>query len=519
MGAFTPTDQQAEIMDVLPTGCNVKVIAGAGTGKTETMNQAARRMSGRGLFTAFNRDIVEDAGARFPRHVKCMTTHKLAYAAMVDQYGRRLRRSRSRQPSKILAKMLGITESITFATDGVVVRPWVLARLANAAVERFCTTARDELTTWDVPRQNGLSETQQAEVAQAALRYARTLWTDIQLTDQDGGGRFNVNPNHLLKLFAMRKPRLPLDFILLDEAQDTNPVVADLFKRQTHAQLIAVGDPAQAINEWRGAVDALTHWPAEITLTLTRSFRFGEAIAEEANKWLALLGTDLRLIGAGGPSRVGECADPDAVLCRTNGAAAHEVLTALADGRRVALTGKTAETIGALATACLQLQDGKPTTHPELALFHTWGQVQDYVDEEDGSGGDLAAFVDMIDKHGADVVLDAMANLSPATEADTVVSTIHKAKGLQWKRVRIGDFREPMDEGGNPLPVSKPDLRLAYVAVSRAQELLDRGPLAWVDKRLDDAKAHTTRQGRRALVPNALPLPARKQVPTLARQA
>jgi len=514
MGAFTPTDEQAEIMDVLPTGCNVKVISGAGTGKTETLVQASRRMRGRGLFTAFNRDIVNDAGSRFPQHVGCMTTHKLAHTAMSGLYGGRLRRSRSRQPSRVLAKMLGITRSVSFPMDGMNVQSWVIARLANAAVERFCTSARDEPSVWDVPHQAGLSEAQHAEVARVALRYARILWEDIQLTDDDGYGRFNVNPNHLLKLFALRKPRLPFDFILLDEAQDTNPVVADMFKRQTHAQLIAVGDPAQAINEWRGAVDALEHWPAKVTLTLSQSFRFGHVIAEEGNKWLELLGADLRITGAGGPSVVAECDDPDAVLCRTNGAAAREVLTALEGGRRVALTGKTGSTITALAEACQQLQAGKSTSHPELALFHTWAQVQDYVDEEDGSGGDLAAFVRMIDKHGAGVVLDAMNSLSPAEVADTVVSTMHKAKGLQWNKVRIGDFREPMDEAGNPLPISPQDLRLAYVAVTRAQHVLDRGALAWVDKRLDAAKPKATRPAGRTLARNALPLPPRK--PALA---
>jgi superfamily I DNA/RNA helicase len=518
MGTFTPTDEQARIMDVLPTGANVKVIAGAGAGKTRTLDEASRLMDGRGLFTAFNRDIVQDAASRFPAHVKCLTTHKLAHTAMSGLYGRRLRRSRSRQPSRVLAKMLGITETISFPMDGVEVRPWVIARLANAAVERFCTSAREEVSERDVPWQAGLNPSQRTEVARVVLRYARILWEDIQLADDQGSGRFNITVNHLLKLFALRRPHLPFDFILLDEAQDTNPVVADMFTRQSHAQLIAVGDPAQAINEWRGAVDALEHWPADITLTLSQSFRFGPDIATEANKWLELLGTDLRIIGAGGPSQVTACTDPDAVLCRTNGAAAQEVLDALAAGRRVALTGKTGETITRLAQACQELQAGKATSHPELTLFRTWDQVKDYVDEEDGSGGDLAAFVRMIDKHGANVVLSAMDSLSPPETADTVVSTMHKAKGLQWNRVRIGDFREPMDKSGKPLPIPPAELRLAYVAVTRARTVLDRGALAWVDTRLDAAKEQATRPARRTLTPNALPLPARR-TPVLARHA
>lgn len=510
---FTPTAEQAKVMDVLPTGRNVKLIAGAGAGKTETLNQAARRMKGNGLMTAFNRDIVTDAAARFPSHVECLTTHKLAAKAMFRSYRRRIFGSKARQPSRMLASMLGIKEPITFVLSGAVVTPATIARLANATVTRFCNSDREHITRRDVPRQNGLLGGEEEELAQIVLDYARTIWDDLCHSDDDGGGRFKIDPNHLLKLFTLRKPHLPYDFILLDEAQDTNPAVASMLLRQ-NAQLIAVGDPAQAINEWRGAIDALARWPAQVTLTLSQSFRFGPAVAEEANKWLTLLGADLRIIGAGGPSVVRECARPDAVLCRTNATAATEVLDALKIGRKVALPGETRNKIISLAETCAQLQAGCPTDNPELALFGSWDQVRDYVKEEDGSGGDLRAFVTMIDKHGADVVLDAMTHTVTEADADLVISTAHKAKGRQWPRVRVAnDFTDPRDESGKPLPVPAADMRLAYVTVTRAREVLDRSGLAWVDERLANHRP-TSRAARRKgrpplLAPAALPRPAR----------
>lgn len=505
-------------MEVLPTGQNVKLIAGAGAGKTETLNQSARLMAGRGLMTAFNRDIVSDAADRFPKHVSCLTTHKLARMGIVADYGRRIGRSRSRQPSRMLASMLDIRKAITFPRSAVVVTPATIARLANAAVEKFCTSDRDELGRQDVPYQYGLTDKQQEEVARAVLGYAQTMWADILRTDAQGGGKFNITPSHFLKLFALRKPVLPYEFILLDEAQDTNPVVAEMLKRQTHAQLIAVGDPAQAINEWRGAIDALEHWPADVTLTLPQSFRFGAPIDAEANKWLELLGVDLRLIGAGGPSAIEECARPDAVLCRTNAAAAREVLDGLKAGRRVALPGETRTKIISLAQACQRLQAGQPTDNAELALFRSWDQVQDYVKEEDGSGGDLRAFVTMIDKMGAGVVLDAMNRAVAEEDADLVISTIHKAKGRQWPMVRIADdFHQPTDNAGNPLPFPDSDLRLAYVAVTRARTVLDRGSLACVDNQLAMRTAQTARRPARRLTPAAGPMAKRKPLSTIAR--
>ncbi|WTG14190.1 UvrD-helicase domain-containing protein [Streptomyces sp. NBC_01589] len=45
--------------------------------------------------------------------------------------------------------------------------------------------------------------------------------------------------------------RIPCDFLFLDEAQDTNPVVEKIFNAQRdHAELVMVGDSAQAIDQW-----------------------------------------------------------------------------------------------------------------------------------------------------------------------------------------------------------------------------------------------------------------------------
>ncbi|MFC8536758.1 UvrD-helicase domain-containing protein [Streptomyces sp. NPDC057249] len=96
----------------------------------------------------------------------------------------------------------------------------------------------------------------------------------------------------------MSRPRLRADFLLLDEAQDANPVIADLVQNQD-AQRIAVGDSAQAIYGWRGAVDALATWPAQLRLYLQQSWGFGPAIADHENLRLTQIGAPIR-----GPAKV-----------------------------------------------------------------------------------------------------------------------------------------------------------------------------------------------------------------------
>src|SRR6185312_3463712 len=140
-------------------------------------------------------------------------------------------------------------------------------------------------------------------------------------------------------------PKIPADFLLLDEAQDTNPVVEQVFTAQRgHAQLVMVGDSAQAIYGWRGARDVMTGFDGR-QLALSHSFRFGPAIAGEANRWLTIADAPIRLTGSPHvSSRLQPLpGTPDAILCRTNGGAIAEILTLLADGRRVALAGRAAE--------------------------------------------------------------------------------------------------------------------------------------------------------------------------------
>ena len=62
--------------------------------------------------------------------------------------------------------------------------------------------------------------------------------------------------------------------------------------------------------------------------------------------------------------------------------------------------------------------------------------------------------------------------ITAETEADYVISTVHRAKGLQWKRVKVtNDFLFKMENGR--LVLDDDELRLLYVATTRAQHVLD----------------------------------------------
>jgi UvrD/REP helicase N-terminal domain/UvrD-like helicase C-terminal domain len=289
-----------------------------------------------------------------------------------------------------------------------------------------------------------------------------------------------------LKQFALSDPQLTgWDVILYDEAQDADPCIAGIVEAQSHAQLIAVGDSAQAIYGWRGAGDFLAKLGAAHRLVLTQSWRFGPAVAEEGNAWLEVLGTGMRITG--NPARTSRLDDnPDAILCRSNAGTVEQLLKAHEAGTKVYLEGGGGE-IKQLAEAAERLQNGQRAFHPELVAFKDWSEVIDYA-ESDPGGSDLAVGVKLIEQYGAGEVIRAIdGTVRTGSQDELVVSTAHKSKGLEWDRVRIAtDFKEPLDKKtGEPLPIPPADAMLAYVAVTRAKDTLDDAGLAWVHGHMD----------------------------------
>ncbi|GGV60662.1 UvrD-helicase domain-containing protein [Streptomyces massasporeus] len=478
----TPTDEQAHAVDTFRDGHHLVLQAGAGTGKTSTLALLAATSGRRGRYLAFNKDIADAAASRFPRSVQCRTAHATAFAAVGHRFARRL--SSPRQPAWRIGRALGVRSPVRIGDHEISHR--TLSHTVLRTVTRFCQSADRAPAPHHVPALRRLgTPTERAQLAEVVMPFVVKAWKDLQ-NPEDGVVRFEHD--HYLKMWALAEPKIDADFLLLDEAQDTNPVLERVFAAQReHAQLVMVGDSAQAIYGWRGARDVMTGFDA-IHLTLTRSFRFGPLLAEQANRWLAFTDAPIRLTGSDTiPTKVGLVTSPDAVLCRTNIGAVTEVMRLLEAGRRVALT-RGGQTLIALALAARDLKDGRRTSHPELVLFASWGELQEYA-EYDPAGRDLQPFVELVDTHGPEAIIAAVDALTDEGKAEVTVSTAHKAKGREWLGVRIADDFPPppdsdqVDDSGCPIPepVSETDARLAYVAVTRARHQLDLGGLAWIE--------------------------------------
>ncbi len=462
MSAFDPTPEQQACINAFQTGQNMVIEAGAGTGKTSTLKLMAEATDKTGIYIAYNKAIQLDADKSFPSNVQCKTAHSLAYRTHAVPFKHRL--NGPRVTLRDTARILGVTQPFQL-TDDASLSPLDIARLAMETVAKFCNSADDEISRDHVPFIKG-AEAHMNAIRGIVFPLAVKAWADI--TNKNGSLKFQHD--HYLKMWALSKPKLNCEFVLLDEAQDANPVIAGVVEAQTHAQRIMVGDRSQAIYGWRGAVDAMSNFNGK-RLILSQSFRFGPAIAEQANYWLNLLDAPLRLTGFDKiDSTLASVETPDAILCRTNATAIEYAMSYQEQGKKVALVGGAAQ-IKAMAEASIDLMAGRGTGHPELVAFKTWGEVVAYSNEAEGR--DLKVFVNLITNYGAEAVIAVANGTVSEDSADVVISTAHKAKGREWNTVKIASDFNPKDDE----PISRPEMMLLYVAVTRAKLVLDRTAL------------------------------------------
>ena len=241
------------------------------------------------LYLAYNKAMAEEAKEKFPSHVEVRTTHSLAYAYVGNQYRHKLERPRGKYINiaatggevgkffKIKPITLSKDKELSVAAIGLAIK---------STVDSFEYSADTEIKDKHIPnwlikdfkKRKGFAE---APFRKLVLKYAKMLWEErIDLSSI-----VKINHDTYMKLFQLSKPKLEgFEVIYGDEFQDVNACFLSIFCNQD-AQLIAVGDSYQSIYQWRGSVDALEQLEFE-ELQLTKSFRFGQAIADVATKVL-----------------------------------------------------------------------------------------------------------------------------------------------------------------------------------------------------------------------------------------
>lgn len=491
-----PTEQQADIRDSVKAGGNHVVAAGAGTGKSTTLALTAEAVGKRGIVLTYNKNAALAIQGKLPSGWLGSTIHSLAWRAvkagtcnsLVTEASLAMRKLdkgwRGATPWEI-PTLLGIGKHPIPCVDkvghpGTVTRN-ALAAMARNTVKHWCNSADHDIETRHVRVPTGVDRDKSPELVQSILAMARTYWS-MSINPTSG---IPFDHDFYLKIWQVWSDitvyQLPYDLVFLDEAQDSNQLACHIFLRQ-RAQLVAVGDQAQTMYAWRGAIDAMSRLarvPGTRQMYLSESFRFGSEIAGVANQWLMALDNPFLLSGrADIDDRVGEFdrADPYAVLCRTNGGVLSEAMGCVNRGESFHIVGGTRDMAG-MAKALGDLKAGKKSSHPQVCAFEDWAQITEYVGSEMCDDSNLVLMVSLLSRYSAAQINMVLARSTDRDRAKVVLSTTHKFKGDEHDRVRIGvDY----PDGGSGVGTRPEDIMAAYVAVTRAKRFLDEGSLGWI---------------------------------------
>jgi len=107
-----------------------------------------------------------------------------------------------------------------------------------------------------------------SNIVEATAAYAaEALWKNICKHNSTAP----VTHDCYLKLFYLQGRELaPRDWtVMLDEAQDADPVILGLLERHKGARIV-VGDKYQQLYQWRGAVNALSRMRSDSEFEISR---------------------------------------------------------------------------------------------------------------------------------------------------------------------------------------------------------------------------------------------------------
>lgn len=455
-------EQEAIVRTDPEAGKPIKVTAFAGTGKTSTLKEyAGSRIELPMTYIAYNKAIQEHAERTMPKNVRSKTIHSLAYAKYGKEYKEKLGNLKIGQVMKFLGT-----------------KDYKVGLFVTGTLEKFFSSAFDYIDERSVPPGANKvfgegSDSKIVEAAEKTWRACMHLGNPDVVMPHDG----------YLKLYQLSNPQLRTGLVLMDESQDTTPCVWDIIMRQRSPKIV-VGDPHQTIYQFRGSVNAMDMIvpEPERDLPLTKSFRFGPALAEEATRLLSVFSGEKRKITGNESlctkivqhSGAAPMLEGALTLCRGNSMIFEEAYNASQLGKVGFIGGSSGYRLD-LYLDGLKLKRGEKSSigNALLRIFNNFDDFEDFAMATEDV--ELQAVVHATRKYGSD--LERRVATIRAAEVDPrfakyVFSTIHKAKGLEWPRVILGEdiVRVIQNHQADPkvYPYGPEEANLLYVALTRA---------------------------------------------------
>lgn len=484
------TEEQSAIVSAALNGDHLVVQAYSGTGKTATAQKIADVTQASGYFIVFSRAARRDAQNRMPMGMQAITGHALAFRHVVKEsagFTRKLEAGTGRKSNQIapalILKQLNLKDRPALGATAK-----QLALAISVTIREFEISDARFITPEHVPHQaipGNLRLHHDADTKEAFIHFITTQAGHIWREMESERSPFPIGHDTYLKILHLRQPYLSGDLWLLDEYQDTTPVM-DAIVQQQEGQKIYIGDPYQAIFGWRGAIDALQRpiKDGARKLHLTQSFRFNHQIAGIANTLLSSLGETAPLIGQNYELMQMDMRKHHTVLVRNN----VKMLSVIGEYRALRQSvyvsgGIPRETI-IKAESAYALFRGD-THNIKISLLRdmgSWANFCDLAKSYEDINPEYADLVEFTERYRSQVpdILDYAHRTWDQIKNDPgriTLMTAHRSKGAEFSFVALRDdlaLRPAIInklKGGDPLTlIEREQVNLLYVALTRCKK-------------------------------------------------
>lgn len=268
---------------------NALIEAVAGAGKSTTIVECSRRMNGKVFLAAFNKKMADELCERVADipDVYAGTFHSAGFKSLRFAFGKDNALTVDGNKVQMIAEAIRDDNRPDLGSyvTGV-------CAMVSMAKQRGIGPLRDiaDTAAWiEMIEMFNMADAfpEDANLTKA-IKYAQVV------LKRSNASLVTIDFDDMVYLPLLLKVRmLQHEWVLIDEAQDTNPTRRELAKRmlRPRGRLIAVGDPHQAIFGFTGADnDALEQIADEFDcrrLPLTVTYRCPKSVVEYAHKWVS----------------------------------------------------------------------------------------------------------------------------------------------------------------------------------------------------------------------------------------